>query len=111
MKTVKDLKVGDIVWWVNVNRRGLNSSGTVEKIGNKLITTTSGKVFRKDTMRTNDAYGHDHLILDIEDYEKVQAHKYLIGKIKSDVCFDATIPYEDVLQAAQLLGIDVKDTK
>ena len=59
-----DLKVGDRVQVFDVNRRPLRDGfdGTVVKVGRTLITVRYGhgytKVFRLDSGRANDAFGH-----------------------------------------------------
>ena len=70
-----NVKVGDTVWYSDVNRSGVTMT-LVVKVGPKLVTTRGRLVFRKDTGCTNDAYGHQRLILDMELYEaEVRANK------------------------------------
>lgn len=60
MKTLRDLKVGDVVRVTDVNRRGAESL-TVTKIGTKLLHVGEGwsrESFHLDDGRANDRMGH-----------------------------------------------------
>ena len=78
MKTLEDLKVGDTVWYTDINSRphGLVTTTEVTKIGSKLIFT-SRFIFRKDSMRTNDGYAHETLWLELEAVEREARRKKL----------------------------------
>lgn len=108
MKTVADLKVGDTVWVDDVNSRGRPPySAIVTKIGPKLITV--GKLtYRKDTLRTNDAYGHGRLIFSLEDEAiRRKAVRYSLQIERHGVPRDT--PIETLEQVAALLGITLED--
>lgn len=70
MSDYSKVKVGDTIWFTDVNRGGVTEA-TVERVGPKLIAVVPvghqrSTTFRKDTGCTNDAYGHQRLILDLE---------------------------------------------
>lgn len=64
MKTVNDLKVGDIVHFTHVNRGNGRTLFETEiiKIGTKIIHTTAGKI-DKETLWEYGEYSHARLIL------------------------------------------------
>jgi hypothetical protein len=104
-KTLDDLKVGDTVWWSDVNRRGI-SDGVVDKVGRKLITV--GRLtFRKDTGRTNDEYGHQTLIPDLAAYREMCARNSCIARIRSTLSFSSGASLADVRAAAALLRVSL----
>ena len=109
MKTVYDLKVGDAAWWVDVNGKGAIYEGTVTKVGSKLIEL-GRRSYRKDSLRTNDQYGHQTLIPDLEFYNERQEASHILGLIKNRIGYGMTsIPIENVKKAADLLGISIGD--
>lgn len=110
MKTVEDLKVGDWVYWSDVNRSGLHS-GEVTKVGRKLLTVGRGLVFRKDSLCTNDEYGHQKLILDREEHQRQRRVGRILLAIARASGGKATISVADAEMAAKLLGVDVEPDK
>ena len=110
MKTVDDLKVGDQVWWTDVNRKGLHT-GAVTKVGRKLVTVGVGYgayVFRKDTMCTNNGYSHQKLILDVELYQERQAVNRIRSAIQRAYGGSKDIRLADAKEAARLLQVDIE---
>lgn len=109
MQDYSNVNVGDTVWYGDVNSRGRGLSETVvTKVGRKLIYTTR-LVFRKDSGRTNDDYGHHTLITDLERYEErkrtLRAYsnlRYGIGSLPEGVT------YADIVEAAKLLRIKIE---
>jgi hypothetical protein len=67
MRTVKDLKVGDIVHFTHVNRGNGRTLFETEitKIGSKIIHTTAGKIDKETLLEYGD-YSHARLILNPE---------------------------------------------
>ena len=110
MKTVDDLKVGDKVWWSDVNRKGIHS-GTVLKVGRKLVTVKEyGQiVFRKDNLRTNDDYGHQSLIVDLEAYQERQKVRGVLDAIYRAYGGSKDTPLADALEAARLLRVEAPE--
>jgi hypothetical protein len=111
MKTIADLKVGDEVWITDTaNGRGRIEESTVSKIGTKLIHVGNWS-FRKDGGRANDDYGHSLLIPDLEAYQNSKRVEKILGSIKWGIEIGRAndISIEDVLLAAKLLKITVKD--
>ncbi len=106
MKTVADLKVGDIVWVADVNRRHYPPyPETVNKIGTKLITA-GGRQYRKESLTANDDYGHQTLILDLEDEKRRVLRIKLLKAIENNIT-GSKAEVEDVRAAAKLLGINL----
>jgi hypothetical protein len=105
MKTIQDLVVGDAVWWADVNRKGL-TEGVVSKVGSKLITV--GRiVFRKDTGRANDAYGHQRLIPDLAYHMEKKETARILGLIGERVRYGRDgVSLNDAKAAADLLLVD-----
>lgn len=106
------VKVGDIVWWADVNRKGL-VEGVVTKIGSKLITVDNDLVFRKDTGLANDKYGDRTLIPDKDLYEEeLRANRamYALGK-RITYSRNPGVTYADIVEAAKLLKIDLEEEK
>lgn len=66
MDALPKLTVGQKVWVDDVNRRGRpREEATVTKVGRKLVTVDRGyhsQVFRLDTGRSNDDFGHQWLL-------------------------------------------------
>ncbi len=109
-KTVSDLKVGDVAWFTDVNgrpKRGLNEI-IITKIGRVLIHAEN-RVFRKDTMRANDDYGHQTLILSKADHIDAGKRHDIRILINNRTLYSSRCdaPLEDLIAAAKLLGIDV----
>jgi hypothetical protein len=108
MRTVNDLKVGDEVHWTDVNRKGLHS-GTVTKVGTKLITVgqkCSALVFRKDTLHTNDNYSHQRLVTDVAAHIEQQEVTRIRNAIYRAGGGSKDIPLEDAKTAARLLKVE-----
>lgn len=111
MKTVSDLKVGDTVWYTDVNFKGLHET-VVSKIGTKLITTKSGwreVTFRKDTLKSNDAYAHQTLIPDKAAYLEDQEKRRIIRQIATDIFYSDQNKFslETLNNVASVLGIKI----
>lgn len=111
MKTVHDLKVGDTIWYTDVNRKGLFEA-TVTKVGSKLITTEGGlrdKTFRKDTLKANDEYQHQTLIPDKETYLEDQEKCKIISEIAIHIRqIDRTkVSLASLHNVASILGIKI----
>jgi hypothetical protein len=105
MRTVDDLKVGDEVHWTDVNRKGLHS-GTVTKVGTKLISVGRSLVFRKDTLHTNDDYSHQCLITDVAAHiERTEVCK-ILSAISREFGGSRDICLEDAKTAARLLKVE-----
>ena len=107
MRTIADLKVGDVVHISDVNQRGPMRSDVVRKVGTKLITV-GRDVFRKDTGSTNDDYGQRHLVADFEAYNERQEVMRILHKIKG-VYHITGVSLANVKEAARLLGIEVSE--
>jgi hypothetical protein len=107
-KTVNDLCVGDQVWWGDVNGKGHVWSGTVSKVGPKLVTV-GGRAFRKDTGRTNDAYGHQWLIPDLDAYRDRQRAIQAFLDIRTTHGLPDGVSHADVLAAAKLLRVQLRE--
>ena len=104
MKTVHDLKVGDTVWWTDVNRKGLQS-GTVEKVGTKLIYVDR-YVFRKDSLKVNDCYRHQTLIPDLDSHKEQAEVSRIVGLIRNEITYGKNnLSLEDIKKVAELLRI------
>ena len=102
-----NVKVGDTVWYDDVNGRGAApTETTVVKVGSKLITTQR-IVFRKDTGRTNDNYGHQSLILDIEAYEAEKRANKAWYELHQQRSRPAGVTYADIREAAKILKITI----
>lgn len=104
-----NVKVGDMVWYSDVNRSGLITT-TVTKVGSKLIHTRS-LVFRKDTGRTNDAYEHQTLIVDRDLYEAEQRANKAFAALCKNLNYNVRksgVTAADIQAAAKLLGIDLE---
>lgn len=119
MQDYSKAKVGDLVWWSDVNARGKGlQEGVICKVGTKLITVNplySGRValhttivFRKDSGRTNDNYGHQTLIVDIESYEAEKRADSAWEKIKHHYSRPSGTTYADIEEAARLLKINIE---
>lgn len=87
MKTVKDLKVGDTVWYshVNVDHGKTLRETKVIKIGTKIIYTTQLD-FYKDDLCQHGLYNHAKLILNPEQfYDDIKAKNLtrdIVDKLK-----------------------------
>lgn len=114
MKTVEMLKVGDVVWIHDVNRRGHSpDESVVVKIGTKLIHVGEGWrkiIFRKDTLRTNDDYQHQYLILSLEDEAERKLRSEYLREIERRVS-GSKAEIENVRIAAAMLGINLEGVK
>lgn len=115
-RKVEDLKVGDTVHYVGVNFKDRIVPVIVTKIGSKLITTEKVEdfnytvVFRKDTLRSNDAYGHDTLIVDLQQYLDNAHSTKMMYKIVDELKYrlkDHSI--DKITQIFDLLGLTLKD--
>lgn len=112
-KTIEDLAVGDTVHIFDINNRSDKklSTATVSKIGTKLFYVKQhgrDSAFRKDTLRANDGYGHQELIIDADQYYEDLETKKIIQKISQGIHYNARgISLESVKAAAILLGIDI----
>lgn len=113
MTDYSKVKVGDTVWWSDVNGRGLRpESGTVLKVGPKLITVSRYSrtiVFRRATGRTNNEYSHQHLIVDLELHDSenkansaMATLRYRMGQRLPGVT------HADIQAAAKLLKINIE---
>lgn len=118
MQDYSKVKVGDIVWWGDINSRGRGmTKGQVTKVGSKLITahfiyedgTLSRKpiVFRKDTGSTNDDYGHQYLIVDLEAYEANTRADKAWHEFRQQYSRPKGATYEDIKEAARILKINI----
>jgi hypothetical protein len=107
MKTLDDLKVGDVVWYSDVNRKGL-TEGRVSKVGRKLVTV-GYYVFRKDTGRTNNEYGHQLLIPDLEAHKERIARSKCWLRIRDARGLSDDVSLADVKAAAALLRIPLDE--
>ena len=111
MADYSKVKVGDTVWYSDVNRKGL-TKGVIAKVGRKLITLEGGGglTFRKDTGQTNDAYQHQTLILDFEANRKVEAVKHAWKWLYNNLSFTPNEGVElgDVFDAARILRIKIE---
>lgn len=112
-------KVGDIVWWSDVNSRGRGlTKGVITKAGPKLITAvtvyddgTQGRrsiVFRKDSGRTNDNYGHQCLIVNLEAYEDDRKARAAWDKIRQHYSKPTDATFADMQAVAQILKINIE---
>jgi hypothetical protein len=100
----KKLKVGDTVHWSDVNsRRGELSSGKVTKVGRKLVTVDH-RVFRLDTLCTNDEYGHQSLVLDVQSYQDQRSARTL-SRALSEYLLRNEIDLSKLKQIAVTLGV------
>lgn len=105
-KLINMPKVGDIVHWSDINnRRGELSKGTVTKVGSKLLTV-GRRVFRLDTMSTNDEYQHQTLILDLQAYNDKQK-KFLLSRLIKDRLNKNDVELSALEAIGDLLGITV----
>lgn len=109
MKTVADLKVGDTVWIADINARGRPPyEDVVTKIGTKLITVGRCTYRKEGNLSRNDNYGHQWLILSLEDEQlRRKAAKYARQIERHGVSSDTSI--ETLRQVASLLGIKLED--
>ena len=107
MRTIADLRVGDVVHISDVNQRGPMRSDVVRKVGTKLITV-GRDVFRKDTGSTNDDCGHRRLVPDFEAYNEHQEAMRILQKIRG-VYRAEGVSLANVKEAARLLGIEVSE--
>ena len=112
-RTIEDLAVGDIVHIFDINNRSDKklSSAIVSKIGTKLIYIEQYRrdfAFRKDTLRANDEYGHQELIIDVDQYYENKETVRIIDKIRQGIHYNTrVISLESAKAAAILLGIDI----
>lgn len=109
MKQITDLKVGDPVWWVDANRSGV-FEGRVTRVGRTLIDVRSAKesgrfsmVFRRDTGRRNDDFGHQTLIADVEEHKDRIAAATLWSMMRREWQLPAGVKHAHVIAAATLL--------
>lgn len=108
-ESIDNVRAGDTVYWVDVNGKGEIFSGVVSKAGSKLITVVNGWrgiVFRKDTLKTNDEYRHQTLILDLKAYEEEQTKENIIYSILRASSYELKkCSLADIEAAAKLLGL------
>ncbi len=98
------LKVGDTVHWSDINSRdGALSSGKVTKVGSKLVTVAH-RMFRLDTLTTNDAYGHQRLVLDVQAYQDEQKANKL-SRVLSEHLVRNKISLPALMLIADTLGV------
>ena len=102
-----NVKVGDTVWFTDVNRGGVTMT-VVTKVGTKLITC-GRMVFRKDGGNTNDAYGHQSLITDLVAYNAFRDACKAMSRLY--YCMSGRpqegVTVEDIQAAAKLLKINL----
>jgi hypothetical protein len=107
MKTIDNLKVGDVVWYMDVNSNRMAGpwpkQTVVTKVGSKLITTED-YVFRKDTGKTNDMYQRQWLIVDKNKYEDDQRTSKIIRHIRNEVS-SSDVSLTNAIAASKLLGV------
>lgn len=109
MKTVKDLKVGDIVHFAHVNRgngRVLFETEII-KIGTKIIHTTAGKICKETLVEYGD-YSHARLILNPEEFHSSLKAKELRYNIIDSLKYEgrANPPsLETLKKVCDLLGL------
>jgi hypothetical protein len=109
MTDYSKVKVGDKVWYSDVNRKLLQHT-FVTKVGTKLITVGDrGKVFRKDNGRTNDKFQHQTLILDFYAYYERKAVVSLLQKLRVSIPNSphGDVTSDDVKTAARLLKVEL----
>ena len=113
-KELKDLKVGDTVWYTDVNGgrhgRPYITEGKITKIGSKLITV-GHIVFRKDTMKTNDNYMHQSLVIDKQKYDDDCETSRLHTKLRDNfsIYSQRRFPLSKLKDVCDILGIDYKE--
>ena len=100
MKTIKDMKVGDTVWYTDANRRDKLFTTIVTKVGTKLVHTKLG-VFRIEDMRTNDDYQHQRFYLEEEAFERETERKKMMSQIRCAALTD--VSYENLKKIVELL--------
>jgi hypothetical protein len=102
----KQLEVGETVHWSDVNSRsGDLSSGKVTKVGSKLVTV-GRMVFRLDTLASNDGYGHQSLVLDVQLYHD-QKKALKLSRVLSEHLLRNEIDLSKLNQIAETLGVPV----
>lgn len=102
----KQLKIGDTVHWSDVNSRSRKLfSGKVTKVGSKLVTV-GNRVFRLDTLATNDQYGHQSLVLDVQEYLDKEKAKELSAVLASHL-LRKEVDLSKLIQFAQAIGVAV----
>ena len=112
-KTIEDLLVGDTVYILDINSRSDKNlqKVTVSKIGSKLIYVklySRDYAYRKDTLRANDDYGHQELILDLDYYYEDLETKKIMQKIRQGIHYNIrNISLESAKAAAILLGVNI----
>lgn len=106
MKTIKDAKVGDVVWWKDDanGRHRAPVQTTITSIGSKLVKA-GGLTFRKDSLRENDVYQHRFLIIDLQDYAQNVEKIQLINKINYGHFNLSGKTLDEVKHIAELLGL------
>lgn len=115
MQDYSTVKVGDTIWWSDVNgRRSDPESGTVLKIGPKIITVSHHSrtiAFRRDTGCTNDAYGHQTLIADLGLYKAEVVADRAFGMLRMglNVRREYGVTAADIKEAARRLKIELRD--
>lgn len=81
-KKLTDLKVGDPIYFTDVNRKGLQES-LVKKVGRKYITTTFNTQFDFRGYESNSGYSHKFAYASKEEYEQEVYLRNLKNKVKS----------------------------
>ena len=111
MKTIDDLKVHDSVHYYNNcnDKTGRIYTGVVVKVGSKLITIINELndtiSFRKDTYRTNDNYGHQTLISDIEEFNTRKIAETIRTAILRQLERRTEVTNEQINKIAEILKI------
>jgi hypothetical protein len=109
MTDYSKVKVGDKVWYTDVNRKLLQHA-VVTKVGTKLITVGPySRVFRKDTGLTNDDYQHQRLIVDFDAYHEQQKANSQMQALYRRMSSNPAegVSAEDITAAAKLLKINI----
>lgn len=111
-KAIKDLKVGDKVFFTSINFRGIDKNKigeeTVTKIGNKIIHCKYLK-FRIDTMVTADTYGHELFYLSKEEIVEERRKYRIISSIRYSTINFKEITIEKLIEAGNALGINTDE--
>lgn len=107
MGNLKALKVGDMVRYTDVNRRGRGDRAYVSIIGHKYIYVVFNKSdigssrkdwgFSIETGTEKGAYGHGH-IWTVEEYDRKERRDNNVAKIERFV----SVPYNSKLTDAQI---------
>lgn len=111
-KTIKDLKVGDEVFFTSINFRGAHKNKigkeTVTKIGNKIIHCRYSK-FRIDTLVSADNYGHEKFYLSEAEIFEERHKDRIISSIRYGTINFKEITIEKLIEAGNALGINTDE--